>query len=92
MSSNKKSEKSPYKDHTIEEVMEAEAGNYYIQIGDGMFESESGKLAFSKDRAEHFYMAVWEGLRDMKKNGTQEEREEAHKCLLNFRIIPLRFH
>lgn len=72
--------------------MRTEAGNYYIQIGDGMFESESGKLAFTKDRADYFYMAVWEGLKDMLKNGNQAEREDALKCLLNFRIVPLRFH
>ncbi|NJO48228.1 MAG: hypothetical protein HC840_00770 [Leptolyngbyaceae cyanobacterium RM2_2_4] len=92
MSSNKKPEKSPYKSHTIEEVMQAEAGHYYIQIGDGMFESESGKLAFTKDRAENFYFQIWEGLKDMKANGSKKDREEALNCLLNFRIIPLRFH
>lgn len=89
---SKKPEKSPYKDHTIEEVMQVEAGSYYIQIGDGMFESESGKLAFNKDRADHYYGVVWQGLADMKEHGSPEEQEEALKCLLNFRIIPLRFH
>ena len=74
---SKKTEKSPYKGHTIEEVMQTEAGSYYIQIGDGMFESETGKLAFSKERAEHFYLAVWEGLNDMLKNGDEQEREDA---------------
>lgn len=92
MSSRKKSEKSPYRTHTIEEVMEAESGSYYIQIGDGLFESESGKVAFNRDRADHFYMAVWEGLKGMRKGGNVEEKEEALQCLLHFRIIPLRFH
>lgn len=72
--------------------MRTEAGNYYIQIGDSLFESETGKVAFSLERAEHFYAVVFEGLRDMRKNGDDEEREDALKCLLNFRIIPLRFH
>lgn len=92
MSSKKVPEKSPYKDHTIEDVLAIEAGNYYIQIGDSLFESETGKIAFSKDRAENFYFQVLEGLKDMKKNGSQEDRDEAERCLLNFRIIPLRFH
>ena len=92
MTPKKKPEKSPYKDHTIEEVMQAEAGSYYIQIGDSMFESETGKLAFNKERAEHFFAAVYEGLRDMRKNGNEQDREDALHCLLNFRIIPLRFH
>lgn len=72
--------------------MQAEAGNYYIQIGDGMFESETGKLAFSKDRAEAFFDQIIAGLIDMRKNGTPEEKEEAIACQLNLRIIPLRFH
>ncbi len=72
--------------------MQVEAGHYYIQIADGMFESESGKLAFTKERAEDFYSQIWEGLREMRRNGNPEEKEEALQCLLNFRIIPLRFH
>ena len=92
MPSQKKQEKSPYKDHTVEEVMQVEAGAYYIQIGDSMFESDSGKLAFSKERAEHFYGVAMEALRDMRDNGNEEEKEDALTCLLNFRIIPLRFH
>ena len=79
--------KSPYKNHTEEEVLKTESGNYYIQIGEDMFESEYGKLAFNKDRANHFFMAVWRGLEDMKVNGSLEDKEEALKCLLNFRII-----
>lgn len=92
MSSGKKPEKSPYRDHTIKEVMQVESGAYYIQMGDSMFESESGKIAFSKERAEHFFMAVWEGLNDMRLNGDEKAQEDALHCLLNFRIIPLRFH
>lgn len=92
MSSVKKPEKSPYGIHSIEEVMKTEAGAYYLQIGDSMFESDSGKLAFSKERAEEFYMMVWEGLKDMRKHGNVEDKEEAMHCLLNFRIVPLRFH
>lgn len=72
--------------------MQAEAGNYYIQIGDGMFESETGKLAFSKERAEAFFDQIMAGLIDMRKNGTPEDKEEAKACMLNFRMIPLRFH
>lgn len=90
--STKKPEKSPYGEYTVEEIMATEEGHYYIQIGDGMFESDSGKVAFPKERAEHFYMSVLQGLKDMKENGSIEEIEEANKCLLNFRIIPLRFH
>lgn len=87
-----KKEKSPYKDYSIEEIMATETGSYYIQIGDNMFESDSGKLAFNKERADHFFFAVWEGLNDLIKHGNSKEKEEALQCLLNFRIVPLRLH
>ena len=90
--SEKKEEKSPYPNHTTEEVLKTEAGNYYIQVGDDMFESQYGKLAFNRDKAEKFFMAAWRGLQEMKENGSEEDKAEALECLLNFRIIPLRFH
>lgn len=90
--SDKKDEKSPYKNHTIKEVMEAETGHYYIQVGDDMFETDTGKLAFSKERAEGFFGQILAGLEDMKKNGSKRDREEADLVLLNLRIVPLRFH
>lgn len=88
----KKTEKNPYKNSTIEEVMQVEIGSYYIQMGENMFESETGKLAFSKERAEHFFSVVMKGLRQMRDSGSEEEKGNAFECLLNFRIIPLRFH
>lgn len=90
--SSKKNRKSVYGQHSLEDVLHAEAGNYYIQIGDNMFESETGKLAFNKDRAEAFYEQILSGLIHMKKSGNQEDREEAILCMLNLRIVPLRFH
>lgn len=72
--------------------MQVESGSYYIQIGDSMFESDTGKLAFNKERAEHFFAVVMAGLREMRDHGNEQEKEDALACLLNFRIIPLRFH
>lgn len=92
MSSSKKPEKSPFGGHSVQDVAKAEEGSYYIQIGSSMFESESGKLAFSKERANTIYMNIWEDLDHMKENGTPQEQEDARQCLLHFRIIPLRFH
>jgi len=81
-----------YNGHTIEEVMAVEALHYYIQIGDEMLESETGKLSFTKERAEELFAQAWQGLSHMKKFGTAEEKEEARICFLNFRIHPLRIH
>lgn len=92
MSPKKKLDENPYPSNTFEEIMQTESGRYYIQVGEGMFESENGKLAFTKERAEYFYMMAWEGLKNMKEHGSPEEQEDAHKCLLNFRIVSLRFH
>ena len=91
MSKNKKSD-IMYGGYTAEEVVAIEAMHYYIQIGDEMLESETGKLSFGKGRAEQLFSQVFEGLRHMKKFGTQEEKADAEHCLLNFRIWPLRIH
>jgi len=91
MSSGKKRD-IMYAGHTIEEVMAIEALHYYIQIGDEILESETGKLSFSKERTEALFAQVMESLRHMKKHGNAEERADAEKCLANFRIWPLRIH
>ena len=90
--SSKKREKSPYGEISVKEVMKAEDNTFYIQLGDDMFCSESGKLAFKKDKAEFFYDRIMEGLRDMRNNGSEEEKEDAHMMLLHIRIYPLRIH
>ncbi len=87
-----KPEKSPYRDYTIEDVLAAEAGHYYIQIGTEIFQSESGKMAFKKDRVDELFESILGGLKEMKKSNNKREVEDAHACLLNFRIFPLRIH
>lgn len=90
--SDEKKEKSPYGKHSVEDVMATEAGRYYIQLGDDMFESETGKMAFDRDRAEYFFNQIREGLDNLKANGTESEKEEAVWVLGNLRMIPLRIH
>jgi hypothetical protein len=92
MSKNGKKSDIMYADYTMAEVMAIEAQYYYIQIGDEMLESESGKMSFSKDRAEALFEQVLESLRHMKKYGNEEQKADAEKCLNNFKIWPLRIH
>ena len=87
--SNKKVSKSPFGKYTVDEVIQAEAGNYVIQVGDDLF-TYNGKMAFSRQRAEMFYDDIIAGLNDMKKNGSKIEREDAVKCLLLLRMLPFR--
>lgn len=89
---NSKKEKSPYGKHSFEDVLVAESGHYYIQLGDDMFESENGKMAFNKDRAEHFFNQLRKGLDDLKEHGTQEQKEEASWMLYHLKMYPLRIH
>lgn len=91
MKKKKKDDKSPYKHYTVEEVMAAESGNYTIQVGGDLF-SYNGKMAFSKDRADHFYKNILAGLNDLKEHGTEVEKEDAIKCILHLKIIPLRIN
>ncbi len=90
--SKKKQEKSPYGEHSIEDVYSAEAGFYYIQLGADIFVSEEGKMAFDKERVDYLFDTIRDGLNDMKENGTAEEKLDAEQCLLMFRIFPLRIH
>lgn len=89
--SDKVPPKSPYINYTEEEIMATESGHYVIQVGSDFF-SYNGKMAFSKERAEHFYDTVIAGLVDMRINGTEAEFADATACLLNLRIMPLRIH
>jgi hypothetical protein len=87
----KETPKSPYKNYSIEDIMKAEAGHYCIQVG-GDFFSYHGKIGFSRQRAEMFYDDLLNGLNDMKKHGSDEEKGDAYKTLLMFKILPLRVH
>jgi hypothetical protein len=89
--SQKKSEKQ-YKEYTIEEVMAVERDRFVIQVGDDLLSSETGKMAFSKERVEELYDQVLEGLNEMKKSEVLQEKEDALACLQTLRIIPLRIH
>lgn len=89
---SKKSEKSPYGDKSIEDVIKAEFGHYYVQVGYEILESENGKLAFTKERAESLAMQAIDALKHLKKHGNEKEKKEAVHCLENFRIFPLRIH
>lgn len=86
---DKKVSKSPYGKYSLEDIIQAEAGNYVIQVGDDLF-SYNGKMAFSRRRAEMFYDDIIAGLNDMKKNGNDIEKEDAVKCLLLLRMMPFR--
>mgnify|MGYP001563774016 CR=1 FL=1 len=85
-------EKSPYGQHSIGDVLDAENGNYYLQVGEEIFSTDLGKMAFNKDRVEHFYQKTWNGLLYIIKTGSEEEKLDAYKCLLSLKIHPLRIH
>lgn len=87
-----KDDKNPYGKYSIEDVVEAESGNYYIQMGADCFETEAGKMAFTKDRAEQFLNTITKGLVDLQQNGSEVEKKDATLCLNNLRIVPLRIH
>jgi len=91
MMAKKKINKSPYVHYSVEEISAAETGHYVIQVGGDLF-SYNGKMAFVRDRADKFYQDILDGLNDMKKNGSDIEKEDALKCLLMLKMFPLRIH
>lgn len=84
--------KSAYRHYSEEDIAQTESGTYVIQVGGDLFQSPNGKMGFNKDRAEMFYADIMGGLTAMKKDGNDLEKEDAEKCLLNLRIVPLRIH
>ena len=92
MSNEKKIDSSFQNGYSIEEVMAVEAGKYVIQVGNDLLTSETGKMAFDKDRADELYEQVLIGLKDMKKSNNQQEKDDALYCLKHLRMFPLRIH
>lgn len=90
--SKKKQEKNPYGKHSVEDIVAAESGFYYIQLGGDIFMSEEGKMAFDKERADYFFSEIWNGLLHMKENGTKTEKDDAVQCFLTLKVFPLRIH
>lgn len=84
-------EKSPYGKFSIEQVARAEAFTFIIQIGKELY-SEGEFYAFTKDRIDYHAHVILTKLRDMIKNGSQEEKTDALRNIWNFRILPLRIH
>lgn len=92
MPNEKKLDKSFHNGYSIEEVMAVETGKYVIQVGSDLLTSETGKMAFDKDRADQLFDQVLIGLNDMKKSNNQEEKDDALHCLQHLRMYPLRIH
>lgn len=89
---SEKPTKSAYKNYSEAEIAATEFGIYVIQIGGDFFTSESGKMGFSKERAEMYFDTVVNGLNTLILNGTDQEIADATVCLCNIRIMPLRIH
>lgn len=86
------SKKSAYRNYSEEDIAATEFGTYVIQVGDDLFQAPNGKMAFNKERAEMFYEDIFGGLMAMSKEGDDIEKEDARKCMLHLRIMPLRIH
>jgi hypothetical protein len=91
MADEKEDPKSPYGQYTTADVVEVEAGHYFIQVGGDIF-SFDGKMAFTRDRVEKLYDSIHGDLMAMKENGTNKQKEDAESCLLLLRIHPMRVH
>lgn len=91
MPDEKKDSKSPYGQYSEDDVMNAESGNYFIQVGSDIF-SHNGKMAFSRKKAEAYYDSIMEDLIAMKQHGDDTEKSDAKACLLFLKIHPMRIH
>lgn len=90
MARKKKSlEKSPFVSHSIEEIAYAEATTYVIQVGVDFFENK-GHLTFSLKNAQGIYLKLLGALVESVRNGSEEDKKTALKCIQTLQILPLR--
>lgn len=84
-------EKSPYIGYTLEEIQEAEATAYVIQVGSDMFHYK-GNYTFSHKSAIYFRNKIVANLVDLIENGDEDQKKNAHRCMLALHVRPLRVH
>lgn len=87
----KPKEKSPYVDLSIEEVQKAEAGAFVIQLGTEFYDYK-GRYTFSRESVEKLYDDLYAGLHEMLHDNNKRNKSDILSTILNFRILPLRFH
>lgn len=86
-----KKKKNPYVSISPEQLADAEANYFVIQIGHEFF-VDNGKMSFKKNKAENIYFDLLEGIGDMLTSKDEVERQEAFSILCHFRLIPVRVH
>lgn len=86
-----KKDRNPYINRSLKEVLHAEETFYYIQLGEEV-PTQGGIHTFGKDYTESMFWEIMTALRDMKDNGSKEEKKEAQMGLLNFKMHKLRIH
>ena len=91
MAKGKEKQKNPFVGLTLEEVFAAERDTYFIQIDTDVF-AYKNKIAFSGRIINGLYDKVIDDLTYLLKKGSPEEAEDAHRCLLNVYVWPLRIH
>lgn len=85
----KKQSDSPYVGRTLQDVENLEKDAFVIQVGADVF-MDQGFWAFDAENTEFYYGQILNGLNEMKEKGTENEKEDAIKCLLLLKSFPLR--
>jgi hypothetical protein len=84
-------EKNPFVGYTLDEIREAEATAYVIQVGSDMFRYK-GNYTFSYKSAVYFRNKILDNLMDLINNGDQDQKDNAFRVLKSLQILPLRIH
>lgn len=83
--------KSPFVGYSLEEIANAESSAYVIQVGSDMFHY-NGTYTFSRRSAVYYRNKILANLLDSIANGTEDEKNNAHRVVMWLRILPLRIH
>jgi hypothetical protein len=83
--------KKPFKIYNAEEIKKLEVDSYVIQVGVDLY-AEDGRFVFTKKAAIVYYNKILNHLLDIIEGGDEEEVMNAHRCLRNLHVMPLRIN
>jgi hypothetical protein len=82
--------KGPFRGFTIEDVIEAETHGFAVQLGNDFY-SKNGSFVFSYSEANKHYKNILSKIVYAINNGTNKQQKDALRCLVNFKVLPLRW-
>lgn len=83
--------KNPFISYTLDQVRNAEASLYVIQVGNDLY-CHGKSHSYSKRTAQRYFNKILSSLIYTVENGTDDEKDDALRFIRTLRIMPLRIN